>query len=135
VQEAASASGPLIRGPRQAKVSSLLPGGESGVDRKLALICDSIRTVPPWRDRMDANSKTHPDHTMKIIDEMLNLALLTADQHQQISAWMTHADSPEEILKMPAPLWRAVERASEVMGIDDDLMRPPSLDADDMACN
>jgi hypothetical protein len=71
---------------------------------------------------------------MKIIDEMLNLALLTTDQHQQISAWMAHADSPEEILKMPAPLWRAVERASEVMGIDDDLMRPPSLDADDVVC-
>ena len=70
---------------------------------------------------------------MKIIDEMLNLALLTADQHQQISAWMAHADSPDEILAMPAPLWRAVERASEIMGIDDDLLRPPSLDAGDLA--
>jgi hypothetical protein len=72
---------------------------------------------------------------MKIIDEMLNLALLTADQHHQINAWIAHADSPEEILKMPAPLWRAVERASAVMGIDDDLMRPPSLDADGIACH
>lgn len=71
---------------------------------------------------------------MKTIDEMLNLALLTADQHRQISAWVAHANSPEDILKMPAPLWRAIERASEVMGIDDDLMRPPSLDANDMAC-
>jgi hypothetical protein len=70
---------------------------------------------------------------MKIIDEMLHLALLTADQHRQISAWMVHASSPDDILKMPAPLWRAVERASEVMGIDDDLMRPPALDADDIA--
>jgi hypothetical protein len=70
---------------------------------------------------------------MKLIDEMLHLALLTADQHRQISAWMAHANSPEEILKMPAPLWRAVEQASETMGIDDDLMRPPSLDADDIA--
>ena len=84
---------------------------------------------------MDATAKSHPNHTMKLIDEMLNLALLTADQHQQISAWMAHADSPEEILKMPAPLWRAIERASEVMGIDDDLMRPPALDADDIACH
>lgn len=83
---------------------------------------------------MDAHTKTRPNHTMKIIDEMLNLALLTAEQHQQVSAWMAHADSPEEILKMPAPLWRAVEKASEIMGIDDDLMRPPSLDADDVAC-
>ena len=66
---------------------------------------------------------------MKTIDEMLNLALLTPEQHQHISAWIAHADSPEEILKMPASLWQAVERASAVMGIDDDLVRPPSLDA------
>jgi glutaredoxin 2 len=83
---------------------------------------------------MDASTKTDPNHTMKLIDEMLNLALLTAEQHQQISAWMAHSNSPEDILKMPAPLWRAIERASEVMGIDDDLMRPPALDADDIAC-
>lgn len=70
---------------------------------------------------------------MKTIDEMLNLALLTPDQHQQISAWIAQADSPEEILKMPTPLWRAVERASAAMGIDDDLMRPPALDAEGVA--
>lgn len=70
---------------------------------------------------------------MKTIDEMLSLELLTVEQHQQISAWIAQADSPEAILKMPAPLWQAVERASAVMGIDDDLQRPPSLDADDMA--
>jgi hypothetical protein len=29
---------------------------------------------------------------------------------------------------MPAPLWQAVERASKVMGIDEDLLRPPALD-------
>lgn len=67
---------------------------------------------------------------MKITDEMLNLALLTPEQHQQIAAWMAHADTPDEILKMPAPLWRAIEQASAIMGIDDDLMRPPALDAD-----
>lgn len=69
---------------------------------------------------------------MKTIDEMLNLALLSAEQHHQISAWIAQADSPEDILKMPASLWRAVERASAVMGIDDDLMRPPALDAEDL---
>ena len=68
---------------------------------------------------------------MKTIDEMLNLALLTPEQHHQISAWIADADSPDEILKMPAPLWRAVKRASAVMGIDDDLLRPPLFDADD----
>lgn len=67
---------------------------------------------------------------MKTIDEMLHLALLTRDQHQQISAWIAQAETPEEILKMPPALWQAVERASAVMGVDEDLMRPPSLDAD-----
>lgn len=67
---------------------------------------------------------------MKTIDEMLHLALLTPDQHRQISAWISQANSPEEILKMPSALWKAIERASEVMGIDNDLLRPPALDAE-----
>ena len=67
---------------------------------------------------------------MKTIDEMLHLDLLTADQHHQISAWIAGADSPDDILRMPAALWQAVERASQVMGVDEDLLRPPSLDAD-----
>ncbi|MBW0168846.1 MAG: hypothetical protein ACT6SF_03265 [Hydrogenophaga sp.] len=71
---------------------------------------------------------------MKIIDEMLHLALLTHEQHQQISAWIAQAQSPDDILKMPRPLWQAVERASAVMGIDNDLLRPPALDADGVVC-
>ncbi|WP_291014766.1 hypothetical protein [Hydrogenophaga sp.] len=71
---------------------------------------------------------------MKTLDEMLHLELLTPEQHQQIGAWVAQADSPEAILKMPAALWQAVERASAVMGIDQDLQRPPSLDADDIIC-
>lgn len=67
---------------------------------------------------------------MKTIDEMLHLALLTPEQHGQISAWIAQANSPEEILKMPPVLWNAIERASEVMGIDNDLLRPPALDAE-----
>ena len=67
---------------------------------------------------------------MKIIDEMLNLDLLTHEQHLQISAWIARSTSPEEILQMPAPLWQAVERASQTMGINEDLLRPPSLDAE-----
>ncbi|MBS7778985.1 hypothetical protein [Acidovorax sp. CCYZU-2555] len=66
---------------------------------------------------------------MKTIDEMLHLDLLTPEQHHEIGAWIAQADSPEEILKMPAQLWTAMERASEVMGIDKDLLRPPALDA------
>lgn len=69
---------------------------------------------------------------MKTIDEMLHLDLLTAEQHRDIGAWIARAESPEEILKMPAPLWQAVERAAAVMGVDDDLMRPPALDAGDV---
>ncbi len=65
---------------------------------------------------------------MKTIDEMLNLDLLTPAQHAEISAWIARSASPDEILQMPAPLWQAVERASKVMGIDEDLLRPPALD-------
>ncbi|MDI3510774.1 hypothetical protein ACFQNJ_15060 [Hydrogenophaga bisanensis] len=71
---------------------------------------------------------------MKTIDEMLHLELLTADQHHQISAWIAQADTPDEILKMPSALWQAVERASAVMGIDEDLLRPPAMDAGDLVC-
>lgn len=68
---------------------------------------------------------------MKTIDEMLHLELLTAEQHGDISAWIARSASPDEILQMPAPLWQAVERASQVMGINADLLRPPALDAGD----
>lgn len=71
---------------------------------------------------------------MKTIDEMLHLALLSPDEHQQISTWIAQAESPDEILKMPPLLWRAVERASAVMRIDEDLMRPPALDGGGMVC-
>lgn len=85
-------------------------------------MCDSIEAIDP--DLREA--------AMKTIDEMLNLALLTPDEHQQISSWIAQADTPDEILKMPPLLWRAVERASAVMGIDEDLLRPPALDAEDV---
>ncbi len=70
---------------------------------------------------------------MKTIDEMLNLDLLTHEQHREISAWIASAASPEEILQMPTTLWQAVERASLEMGVNEDLLRPPSLDADNVA--
>lgn len=62
---------------------------------------------------------------MKTIDEMLHLDLITAEQHGEISAWVAQARTPEAILEMPAPLWRAIELASLEMGIDADLTRPP----------
>lgn len=69
---------------------------------------------------------------MKTIDEMLHLDLLTREQHHDIGAWIARAKSPEEILNMPPELWQAVERASAVMGLDEDLMRPPAMDAGDV---
>lgn len=71
---------------------------------------------------------------MKTIDEMLHLELLTSDQHGQISDWIARAASPDDILKMPSELWQAVERASAAMGIDEDLQRPPAMDAGDLVC-
>ncbi|WP_440111273.1 hypothetical protein [Acidovorax sp. BL-A-41-H1] len=69
---------------------------------------------------------------MKTIDEMLHLELLTAEQHGDISAWIARSATPDDILQMPATLWQAVERASQVMGINEDLLRPPALDAGDL---
>lgn len=69
---------------------------------------------------------------MKTIDEMLHLDLLTTEQHSGISAWIGQSLSPEDILQMPAPLWQALERASTTMGIDQDLLREPALDAGDI---
>ncbi|RZJ14974.1 MAG: hypothetical protein EON50_03630 [Acidovorax sp.] len=68
---------------------------------------------------------------MTTIDEMLHLDLLTHEQHLEISAWIARSASPEEILQMPAQLWQAVERASQAMGINEDLLRPPLFDAGD----
>lgn len=70
---------------------------------------------------------------MRTIDEMLHLDLLTPAQHHDISNWIDQAASPQEILQMPAPLWQALERASEAMGVNADLLRPPALDAGDLA--
>ena len=67
---------------------------------------------------------------MKTIDEMLSLSLLTPDQHRQIGAWVARARTPEAIMQMPAPLWRALELASVLMNFDADLMQPPLFSAE-----
>lgn len=67
---------------------------------------------------------------MKIIDEMLSLDLLSAQQHREIALWMRGARTPEAILAMPPHLWRAIEAASVAMNLDADLSRPPWLRAD-----
>lgn len=63
---------------------------------------------------------------MKTIDEMLSLDLLTPQQHREIGAWIARVKTPQAIIEMPAPLWRALELASVAMNIDADLMRPPT---------
>jgi hypothetical protein len=66
---------------------------------------------------------------VKTIDEMLSRRLLTPEQHGEIGAWIARARTPEAILQMPARLWRSLELASVLMGVDVDLTRPPSYDA------
>ncbi|MEH3085915.1 MAG: hypothetical protein PGN26_05130 [Xylophilus ampelinus] len=65
---------------------------------------------------------------MKTIDEMLHLDLLTREEHGEIGAWIARSNSPDDILRMPALLWQALERASRAMKIDEDLLRPPALE-------
>lgn len=68
---------------------------------------------------------------MRTIDEMLHLELLSQAEHHQIAAWIADSTSPDAILAMPQALWRALERASEVMNIDADLLRVPAWQAGD----
>jgi hypothetical protein len=65
---------------------------------------------------------------MKTLDEMLSLRLLTHEQHADIRAWIAAARTPEAILEMPHPLWRALELASVLMNVDADLLQPPCLE-------
>ena len=44
--------------------------------------------------------------------------------------WVARAKTPEAIMAMPAPLWRALALASVLMNVDADLLQPPAFDAD-----
>ena len=65
---------------------------------------------------------------MKTLDEMLSRRLLTRDQHAEMAQWIADARTPEAIMRMPAPLWRALELASVVMNVAADLLQPPAFD-------
>jgi hypothetical protein len=67
---------------------------------------------------------------MQTLDEMLKLNLLTATQHAEIRAWVAQARTPEATLRMPPKLWRALELASVLMGVDADLSQAPLLQLD-----
>ncbi len=65
---------------------------------------------------------------VKTIDEMLSLHLLTPAQHAEIGAWVARERTPEAIMRMPPPLWRALELASLLMNFDADVTQAPCLD-------
>lgn len=67
---------------------------------------------------------------MKTLDEMLTRRLISPEQHTAIGAWVAAARTPEAILQMPAPLWRALALASLLMNVDADLLQPPLFEAD-----
>ncbi|UUX96179.1 hypothetical protein [Aquabacterium sp. J223] len=64
---------------------------------------------------------------MQTLNEMLDRSLLTHAQHAEIRGWVAQARTPDAILKMPPHLWRALELASVLMGVDADLTQPPTL--------
>ena len=65
---------------------------------------------------------------VKTIDEMLSLGLLTHDQHARIGDWVMRSKTCQEIMLMPAPLWRTLELASVLMNFDADLVQPICVD-------
>jgi hypothetical protein len=67
---------------------------------------------------------------MQTLDDMLNLNLLTAEQHAEIGAWVAKARTPEAIMAMPPALWRTLELASVLMGFDADVSQAPLLQLD-----
>ena len=67
---------------------------------------------------------------MKTLDEMLSLRLISREQHAEIGSWIAEARTPQAIMRMPAPLWRALELASVLMEVDADLRQPPLFEAD-----
>ena len=67
---------------------------------------------------------------MKTLDEMLSLRLMSREQHVEIGSWIAEARTPQAIMRMPAPLWRALELASVLMDVDADLRQPPLFEAD-----
>jgi len=64
---------------------------------------------------------------MQTLDDMSKLALITADQHAEMRQWIMRARTPEEIMQMPAALWRRLELASVLMGLHADLSQAPTL--------
>ena len=88
------------------------------------MLARTVRAVPPLAKRQEGRS------TMQTLDDMLNRNLLTAAQHAEIAAWVAQSRTPEEIMEMPASLWRTLELASVLMGFDADVSQAPLLQLD-----
>lgn len=67
---------------------------------------------------------------METLDDMRRRHLLTPEQHAEIGAWIARCKTPEAIMAMPSPLWRALSLASVLMNVDAELTGEPALDAD-----
>ena len=59
---------------------------------------------------------------MQTLDEMRSARFLSDTQHADISAWIIQCSTPDEIMQMPAHLWRALQLASMLMNVDADLL-------------
>jgi hypothetical protein len=70
----------------------------------------------------------HEGNDLRTIDEMLVQRLLTPAQHHEIRVWIAAARTPEAIMQMPAGLWRSLELASVLMGVDADISQPLCFD-------
>ena len=66
---------------------------------------------------------------VKTIDVVLQLDLLSEQQHSEIASWVRAGRTPEAIMAMPPHLWTAIEAAIAAMNIDADQTRPPLLGA------
>ena len=94
------------------------------------MIVKALTAAPRYFSRDDAlrRSTTRRKEKVRTIDEMLTRRLLTPAQHHEIRAWISAARTPEGILEMPVSLWRSLELASVLMGVDADLTLPPCFD-------
>ena len=64
---------------------------------------------------------------MQTLNEMLTRGLLSSTQHLEIGCWISHARTPDAIMRMPPHLWKAFELAAVLMNVDADLTQPPLL--------
>ncbi|AKJ29620.1 hypothetical protein [Caldimonas brevitalea] len=57
---------------------------------------------------------------MQTLDEMRSLGLLTQEQYLEITRYVMHHPTPEQIRAMPPHLWRAVLNADALLYPDEE---------------